>query len=170
MLNMHQRLQSDMKDAMRARDQLRVDTLRMAMNAIKSSVDNQKKQAYDAAGGESNMVASQAAVDAVALSEAQMVDIIIKEVKRRRESVDMYRKGNRPELAEKEEKEVVILEAYLPRMLSADELRPQIAAIIAHAGAKGAADMNKVMPVVMQQFKGRADGRILNQVVRELLS
>ena len=170
MLNMHQRLQSDMKDAMRARDQLRVDTLRMAMNAIKSSFDNQKKQAYDAAGGESNMAASQAAVDAVALSEAQMVDIIIKEVKRRRESVDMYRKGNRPELAEKEEKEVVILEAYLPRMLSADELRPQIAAIIAHAGAKGAADMNKVMPVVMQQFKGRADGRILNQVVRELLS
>jgi uncharacterized protein YqeY len=55
-------------------------------------------------------------------------------------------------------------------MLSADELRPQIAAIIAQSGAKGAADMNKVMPVVMQQFKGRADGRILNQVVRELLS
>jgi len=99
-----------------------------------------------------------------------MIDIIIKEVKRRRESVDMYRKGNRPELAEKEEKEVVILEAYLPRMLSADELRPQIAAIIAQSGAKGAGDMNKVMPVVMQQFKGRADGRILNQVVRELLS
>jgi len=54
--------------------------------------------------------------------------------------------------------------------LSADELRPQIAAIIAQSGAKGAGDMNKVMPVVMQQFKGRADGRILNQVVRELLS
>ena len=70
MLNMHQRLQSDMKDAMRARDQLRVDTLRMAMNAIKSSFDNQKKQAYDAAGGESNMAASTAAVAAVALSLA----------------------------------------------------------------------------------------------------
>jgi uncharacterized protein YqeY len=82
-----------------------------------------------------------------------MIDIIIKEVKRRRESVEMYRKGNRPELAEKEEKEVAILEGYLPRMLSADELRPQIATIIAQVGAKGAADMNKVMPVVMQQFK-----------------
>lgn len=170
MLNMHQRLQNDMKEAMRARDQLRVDTLRMAMNAIKSSFDNLKKQAYDAAGGEANLVTSKAAVDAVALSEAQMIEIIIKEVKRRRESVDMFRKGNRPELAEKEEKEMAILEAYLPRMLSADELRPQIAAIIAQVGAKGAGDMNKVMPVAMQQFKGRADGRILNQVVRELLS
>jgi len=170
MMNMHQRLQNDMKEAMRARDQLRVETLRMAMNAIKTSFDNLKKQAYDAAGGESNMAASQAAVDAVSLSEAQMIEIIIKEVKRRRESVEIYRKGNRLELAEKEEKEVAILEAYLPRMLSADELRPQIAAIIAQVGAKGAADMNKVMPVVMQQFKGRADGRILNQVVRELLS
>ncbi|NBU65388.1 MAG: glutamyl-tRNA amidotransferase, partial [Chloroflexia bacterium] len=144
MMNMHQRLQNDMKEAMRARDQLRVETLRMAMNAIKTSFDNLKKQAYDAAGGESNMAASQAAVDAVSLSEAQMIEIIIKEVKRRRESVEIYRKGNRLELAEKEEKEVAILEAYLPRMLSADELRPQIAAIIAQVGAKGAADMNKV--------------------------
>jgi uncharacterized protein YqeY len=66
MLNMHERLQNDMKEAMRARDQLRVETLRMAMNAIKTSFDNLKKQADDAAGGESNMVASQAAVDAVA--------------------------------------------------------------------------------------------------------
>lgn len=169
-MNMQLRLQKDMKEAMRARDQLRVETLRMAMNAIKVNFDNLKKQAYDAAGGESNMAASTAAVDAVTLAEPQMIEIIIKEVKRRRESADMYRKGNRPELVAKEEQEAVILESYLPRMLSADELRPQIEAIIQNVGAKGAADMNKVMPLVMQQFKGQAEGRILNQVVRELLS
>jgi uncharacterized protein YqeY len=99
-----------------------------------------------------------------------MQDIVAKEVKRRHESAGMFTKGNRPELADKELREVRILESYLPKMMEADELRPLIHAIIQSVGASGASDMNKVMPVVMQQFKGKADGRLLNQLVRELLS
>jgi len=105
----------------------------------------------------------------VALSEVQMIEIVAKQVKTRRESVEQFPRGNRMDLVAKEEQEITILEAYLPRMLSADELRPRIHAIIQQVGARGAADMNRVMPVVMQQFKGQADGRVLNQVVRELL-
>jgi len=167
-MNLYQRLQHDMKDAMRAKDQVRVETLRMAMDAIKKSLQNQVKQAYDAAGGDANP-AAQAVRDSVALSEVQMIEIVAKQVKTRRESVEQFRRGNRMDLVAKEEQEITILEAYLPRMLSADELRPRIHAIIQQVGARGAADMNRVMPVVMQQFKGQADGRVLNQVVRELL-
>ena len=167
--NMYERIQEDMKTAMKARDAVRVEVLRMAMNAIKTALSNQKKQAYDAAGGEANPTASEAAVQAVVLSEVQMQDVIVKEVKRRQESEAMYIKGNRPELAQKEALEASILESYLPQMMSADELRPLIAEIIQRVGAQGASDMGKVMPAVMQAYKGKADGRVLNQVVRELL-
>jgi uncharacterized protein YqeY len=169
-MNLYERLQHDMKEAMKARDSERVDVLRMAMSAIKAAHSNQVKQAYDAAGGDANPVASEAAAQAVVLSEIQMQDSVAKEVKRRHESAGMFTKGNRPELAEKELREVRVLESYLPKMMEADELRPLIVGIIQSVGAQGASDMNKVMPVVMQQFKGKADGRLLNQLVRELLS
>jgi uncharacterized protein YqeY len=168
-MNLYERFQHDMKVAMKARDTLRVDVMRMAMSAIKAAHGNQVKQAYDAAGGESNPAASAAAAANVVLSDAQMLDIIGKQVKQRQEAAAIYYKGNRPELAAKEEHEAAILSSYLPRMLTADELRPHIIAIIQQVGAKSAADMNKVMPVVMQHFKGQADGRVLNQLVRELL-
>ena len=169
MANLYDQFQADMKEAMKARDSVRVNVLRMAMSAIKSSLSNQVKQAYDAAGGEANMAAAEAAAQAVVLSDVQVQDIVAKEDKRRREAAEMFRKGNRLDLVATEEAEAAILEQYLPKMMTADELRPQIVALLAEIGATGVADMNKAMPVVMQRYKGLAEGRVLNQLVRETL-
>src|SRR5690606_5458884 len=104
------------------------------------------------------------------LSQAEQEAVISKEIKRRRESAEMYQKGNRPELAAKEEAEIAVLEAYLPKMLSAEELRPEVAALIAELGLSGPQSMGKLMPVLIERFKGRAEGRVLSQLAKELLA
>src|SRR5690606_11771937 len=104
------------------------------------------------------------------LDPAAQEAVIAKEVKRRREAAEMYQKGGRPELAAKEDAERAILESYLPKMLSAEELRPEVAAIIGELGLSGPAAMGKLMPVLIERFKGRAESRTLSQVARELLA
>jgi uncharacterized protein len=99
-----------------------------------------------------------------------MLDVLTKEVRKRHEAAELYRKGNRNELAEAEMAEATIFEEYLPRMLTADEIRPIVADVIAQLGVSGPAAISKLMPALMQQLKGRADGRVINQVARELLS
>jgi uncharacterized protein YqeY len=166
-----ERLQNDLKTALKSGDRLRVDTIRMAIDALKKAQMAQVKAAFDAAGGDEADAAALAAIDRDAtLTEAAEQEIMTKEVKRRREAADMYRKGGRTDLAEKEDAEAAILQAYLPQQLSEEELRPFIKAIIDEIGATGPADMGKVMPVLMQRLKGRADGRLISQVARDLLS
>jgi uncharacterized protein YqeY len=141
-------LQADMKDAMRAKDQQRLDTIRMALASLKNArID---------LGHEPD--------------EVEAIGVLQKEAKRRRAAASEFHKVNRPDLAASEEIELAILEAYLPTMLEAADLREPIAAIIAEVGATSIADLSKVMPVVMQRFRGKAEGRTLNAVVRELLS
>lgn len=147
-MSIQAQLQNDMKDAMRNKQQQRLDTIRMALAAIKN--------ARIELGHEPE--------------EADVIKVLQKEAKRRRDAAAEYTKVNRADLATSEEAELAIIEAYLPKMLSADELRPQIAAIIQEVGATSIADLSKVMPVVMQRFKGQAEGRTLNDVVRSLLS
>ncbi|MDZ4720898.1 MAG: GatB/YqeY domain-containing protein [Roseiflexaceae bacterium] len=165
-MNLLERLQNDLKTAMRARDTLRVEVIRMGINAIKNAQMAMVKDAFDAAGEE--------AADTIdrnqALGDQAMQDALTKEVRKRHEAAELFRKGHREELAEREEAEALILEEYLPRLMTADELRPLIADVIAGLGLSGTAAMGKIMPAVMGQFKGRADGRVINQVVREILS
>lgn len=166
-----EQLQHDLKTALRSGDRLRIDTIRMAIDALKKAQMAQVKAAFDAAGGEAADAAALAAVDRnAALNETMEQETIAKEVKRRREAAELYRKGNRIDLAQKEDAEAEILQAYLPHQLSADELRPLVEAIIAEIGASSMAEMNKVMPALMQRLKGRADGRLINQVARDVLS
>lgn len=166
-----EQLQNDLKTALKSGDRLRVDTIRMAIDALKKAQMAQVKAAFDAAGGEAADATALAAIDREAmLTEAIEQEIIAKEVKRRREAADLYHKGGRIDLAEKEEAEAAILQAYLPQQLSAEELRPMVKAIIEEIGAVGPADMSRVMPVLMQRLKGRADGRLISQVARDLLS
>ena len=88
----------------------------------------------------------------------------------RRDAIELYQKGGREDLVEQEQAEAVILETYLPRQLTADELRPQMEAAIGALGASSMADMGKIMPTLIQQFKGSADGRLISQLAREILS
>ena len=101
-----------------------------------------------------------------ALSEAEQLDVVRKAIKRRRESVDAYTKGNRMDLADKESAEIKELEQYLPPAVSDDEIRTAVKAAI----AGGAKDLGSVMGKVMPAFKGRADGKLINQIVREELA
>jgi len=170
-MTIQDQLQQDLKTAMRAGERQRVDVIRMTLAALKSAQMAQVKVAFDAAGGEAaGETAQQAADAAAALSASAMQDTVAKEAKRRREAADAYRKAGREDLASSEEAEAAILDSYLPRQLTADELRPLVEEVIAGLGVAGPGDMAKVMPALMQRFKGQADGRVINQVAREVLS
>jgi uncharacterized protein YqeY len=161
-----QRLQDDLKVALRAGDRQRVEVIRMALAALQQVVQAERKARYDAAVA----AGGAAAVGEIELSDATVQDTLTREVKRRRESAELFRAGGRDDLATQEEAEIVVLEAYLPRQLTADELRPLVAAVIAELGAAGPSDTGRVMPRLMQQFKGQAEGRLISQVARELLN
>src|SRR5215212_5378360 len=159
-MNIQEQLQQDLKTAMRGGEKLRVDVIRMTLAALKNAQMAAVKEAYDAAPAESESDQSRIAVT---LSETAMQQTVAKEVKRRRDAAELYRKGGREDLASQEDAEAEILEAYMPRQLTPEELRPELAEHIAKLGASSIADMGKVMPALMQQFKGRADGRLISQ-------
>lgn len=168
-MTIQQQLQDDLKSAMRSGERLRVDVLRMALAAIKNAQIAQVKQAYDAAAPAEDPDAV-VAIERRELSDEAVLDTLARELKRRREAAEAYRQGKREDLAVQEEREAAVLEGYLPRKLSAEELRPLVAAAVAELGASGPGDLGKVMPVLMQRFKSQADGRVLSQLARELLS
>lgn len=104
------------------------------------------------------------------LSDDEIIDQIAKEVKRHKESVEAFQKGNRPELAQKEQAELAVLESYLPEQLSEDELQTIIADAITKTQASDIKDMGKVIGMVMPQVKGKADGSLVSRLVKEKLS
>ena len=142
------RIESAMRDAMRARDEQRTQTLRMAMAAA----HNQKI----ARGRE--------------LTDEEVVDVLGKQVKQRRESIAMYRDAGREDRAEAEEAEAAILAEFLPYQLTADEVETLVRAAISETGASSPADLGRVMGRLSPQTKGRADGKVVSDVVRRLLA
>lgn len=133
---------------MRARDALRRDTIRMVEAAIKNAE-------IDKRGSE--------------LAEADVLAILQRQVKQRRESIDQFRQGGREDLAEKEEQEIAVIEQYLPAQLSREEIEARAQAVIDQVGASGPGDRGKVMGMLMRDLRGEADGAIVNAVVSELL-
>lgn len=104
------------------------------------------------------------------LSADDEIKLVQKLVKQRRDSLEIFEKQNRPDLAQKEKEEIEVLERYLPAQLSTDELKPLIAALIGQAGAMGPADMGKVMGLASKELAGKADGKTIAAVVKELLA
>ncbi|HET7686965.1 MAG TPA: GatB/YqeY domain-containing protein [Candidatus Limnocylindria bacterium] len=143
-----QQVESAMRDAMRARDERRTITLRSAMAAA----HNRKIEL----GRD--------------LTDDEMVEVLGKGVKTRRESIEIYRAAGREDRAAPEEAEIAILTEFLPAQLSADEVESLARAAIAETGASGPADMGRVMGRVTQHTKGRADGRMVSELVRRLLA
>jgi uncharacterized protein YqeY len=101
------------------------------------------------------------------LDDAGIQDVIRKEIKQRRESIDAYEKANRPDLAAKERAEAAILEAYLPQQMSEAEVETAVRAIISEVGSR---ELSKIMPVAMSRLKGKAEGRMVNQAVTRVLA
>src|SRR5512134_864899 len=147
-MGLKERIQEDMRKAAKRRDSLALSALRMAIAAIK----NREIEARGEVGDD------------------VVVKLLGTMIKQRREAIDLYLKGNRPELAEKETKEIAVIEGYLPRALSGPELEALARETIAATGAKSAADIGRVMKDLMARVAGRADGKAVNEVVRRLLT
>jgi uncharacterized protein YqeY len=150
------KLASDLKDAMRAGDGVRRDVLRGLLTAI-SNTEIARVNVKEADAGRED------------LTDGETIDVIQKQAKQRRESIEEFKKAGRQDLVDREKAELEILSAYLPQQLSRDEIVEQVRQVIAETGATGAADKNKVMPAAIARMKGRADGRAINEVVSELL-
>jgi uncharacterized protein len=147
-VSLRERIQSDVTAAVRSGDTLRRDTLRMAWSAIYNVEKRDRRE----------------------LPDDDVVTVLAREVKTRRESVEAFRKGGRDELAAKEESEIAILSDYLPAALDEDELGALIDEAIAATGASSARDMGKVMGWLSPKTRGRADGRRVSALVAQHLT
>lgn len=150
-MTIQERIDSDLKDAMRAKDSTRLGVLRMLKSALKYG-------AIEKSGAEAE------------LSDAESVQVIRKQAKQRQDSIESFEKGGRAELVEKEKNELSILNAYLPQAMSAAELSQMVREAIAEVGATSKAQMGVVMKAVQAKAAGRADGKTLSQEVQKQLS
>lgn len=147
-MNVKARLQQDLTEAMRAGDSERRSVIRMALTAIKNAEVDKRGE----------------------LTEEEAVTVLVGEAKKRRDSIAELETARRAEMAERERRELAILESYLPQQLDRDALVAAAQKAIAEVGASSLKDIGNVMRVLMPRVKGRADGRVVNEVVRELLS
>ncbi len=147
-MNLKERLMADLQDAMREKDVHRRDAIRMIRAAIKNKEIDLQREVID----------------------AEVQQLISQEVKRREEALEMFRKAGREDLVTKEETELGILKGYLPEQLSREEIERVVQGIVAELGARDRSQTGPVMRRAMEELRGRADGRLVNEVVRETLS
>lgn len=141
-------LQEALKKAVKGQQKVEVSTLRLLLSEIKNAEIAQQKPADD----------------------NKVLDVIAKEVKRRRDSIEAFKQGNRNDLVEQEEAELAVLMRYLPEQMSRAEIATTARQVIDSVGAKGPSDKGKVMSQLMPQVKGKADGKEVSEVVSELLA
>ena len=147
-MTLKEQLNDAMKEAMKARDDLRLSAVRMVRAAIKNREIDTRTE----------------------LDDQAVIDVISTMTKQRRESIRLYREGNRPELAEKEEAELSVLFEFLPAQLSPDEVDALVAKAIGDINAQGVKDMGRVMKAVAPLTIGRAEGKVVSDTVRRLLA
>lgn len=150
-MTLKDQVSEDIKTAMKAKDKVRLETLRSIKKAIL-----EKEVSVRPTGQE-------------ALTEAQDMEILVQLAKQRRDSIAQYQQAGRSDLVDQETQELAILEEYLPKQLSDTEIEEAIEAIIAAVGATSARDMGKVMAPAMQQLKGQADGKKVQEIVKAKL-
>lgn len=148
-MTLEEKIETDVKEAMKAKAEIRVSTLRMLRAGMKNLAIEKKAEK---------------------LEDKDVMAIIARQIKQHKDSIEGFAKGNRQDLVDKEKAELAILESYMPKMISADELKGIVKSAIAAVGAKGRADMGKVMKAAMEEAKGTADGRMLSQIVSEELA
>jgi len=146
--DLKEKLNNDLKQAMRSGDTVRRSVIRLALAAIQNAE-----------------IARRAA-----LENSDILGVLVKEARQREESIESFKQGNRQDLMAQEEAELAILHEYLPQQITRDEIVVEARRIIGEIGAQGPSDKGKVMPKLIAQLKGKADGREINAVVTELLS
>lgn len=149
-MSLQDRLMEDMKAAMKQREsgKLRLSVIRMSRAAVRNiEIDKHKT-----------------------LSDDEVIEVLAKEVKQRKDSIEEYKKANRQDVVDTLNQEIDILMEYLPEQMSSEEIRQLVQEAISSTDATGPKDMGKVMGKLMPQVKGKADGKLVNQIVKELLS
>lgn len=146
-MSLKERLQDDWKLAMKSKDSFRAGVISMARAAVLQSEKT----------------------DGIALDDDQVIAVLSKEIKQRKESIIEFEKGRRPDLVDQTQKEIDILLDYLPQQLTEDEIQEIVRAAVIEVGANSIRDMGKVMAVIQPRVKGRADGKIVSQIVKEQL-
>ena len=147
-MSIQNQLMAELKTAMKAKDSVRVNTLRLLRAQMKD---------FQIAKGEE-------------LSEEDEISVLTNAAKKRKEAIEFYEKGGREELLAKEKKELEIISAFLPEQLTDDQIEEIVVKIIDEVDASSLKDLGKVMSAAMQQLKGRADGKLVQQIVRDKLS
>ena len=146
-MSLKEQLTADMKEAMKNKEKERLAVIRMVRGAIRQQeIDGQKE-----------------------LGEEDVIAVISKEVKMRRDSIEEFQKGGREDLVEKTQAEIDVLLPYLPEQLSEDEVKALVKEAVEQTGAASMKDMGKVMGVLMPKVKGRADGKLVNSIVKGML-
>ena len=147
-MSLKEKLLSNMKEAMKSKDSVKLGTVRGVISAVKNQEIDLKKE----------------------LSEEEILTIVSREVKKRKEAAVLYEKGNRPELKDKEIQEMKILQAYLPEQVSEKDLRRRIQEVIDETGAEGMKDFGKIMKTLVPEFKGKADNSLIKELANEYLN
>ncbi|MBA4547757.1 GatB/YqeY domain-containing protein [Thermoactinomyces intermedius] len=146
-MSLTNQLDQEMKMALKNKDKQKLSTIRMLKSAIKKEEIDKKRP----------------------LNDDEIISVIMREVKQRKDSLAEYKAAGRDDLAEKEQAEIDILSAYLPEQMSEEELKALVQQVIEEVGAGSKADMGKVMSAIMPKVKGRAEGRLVNRLVQEAL-
>lgn len=151
-MSIKEKILKDLKEAMKARQSDRL----MVLRSLKAKI--LEKEISERKAGEST------------LSDEQIIEVLMKSAKQRKESIEQFINGSRHDLAEKEEMELSIIESYLPEMMSDEEVREAVRNQISESGATNMSDMGKVMGALMAKLKGKADGALISRIVKEELS
>lgn len=159
-----EKINQDFKEAFKAKEELKVSVLRMLSSSLKNKEMDKRAKLVKAGTQDEAVLAKESQ-----LSDEEVLTAIGTEAKRRKDSIEQFKTGGRPELAAQEEKELAILAAYLPEQMGEDEIRKLVVESIKESGAAGAAEIGKVMKVFMPKVKGKADGNLVNKIVKEEL-
>lgn len=143
------KLNDDLHRCMKSGDKVKVGVLRLLLSAVHYSEMNKQVAEF---------------------ADADIVGVIAKEIKQRHESIEAYKQGNRPDLVAQEEAELAVLQSYMPAQASREEVVEFAKKVVAETGAQSIRDKGKVMPKIIAEYKGKADGKLINDIVTELLS
>ena len=147
-MNLKERLLTDMKEALRAKNSLRLNTIRSVISSIKNQEIDLRKE----------------------LQDEDVLPLITREVKKRKEAATLFEQGGRMDLMEKEKQEHAILQTYLPEQISEEDLRKRIQEVITETEAQGMKDFGKIMKVLVPEFKGKADNGLIKDLAGEYLN
>lgn len=147
-MTLKEKLLAEMKEALRSKDTLRLNTIRSVISAIKNQEIDQRKD----------------------LEEEEILSLVTREVKKRKEASALFKEGGRTDLMKKEDQEMMILQAYLPEQVSEEDLRKRIQEVIAETGAEGMKDFGKIMKVLVPEFKGKADNSVIKELAGDYLN